>query len=88
MLVIVPTLHSFIIYFLVKFGCTPQNYFVFWQVLILIANAGYALGHFLSSIGKTTNMAISLAAPIVAIQILFSGFFIKKAYAYSSIIII
>jgi hypothetical protein len=76
---IIPSLHTLVIYFLVRFGCTSANFLMFWIVLVLISNSAYALGHVMSALGKSINMAISLAAPILSLQILFSGFFIKKA---------
>ena len=79
MLFILPTLHSLIIYYMVGFGCDARNFFVFLFSEILIANCAFSLGHVLSILAGDASMAVSLTAPIIAVQMLFSGFFLTRA---------
>ena len=62
-----------------KFGCGDKNYLFFIFVVILVAQSSYSLGHVLSIFGSNVSQSISLAAPTIAFQMLFSGFFLKKA---------
>ena len=78
-LIILPTIHAVIIYYMIGFGCDLANFAFFLIILVLISNAGYSIGHILSAVSSDVNMAVSLTAPVVAVQMLFSGFYIKKA---------
>nr|QUF59472.1 ATP-binding cassette transporter Abcg-like8 [Brachionus angularis] len=73
-----PAIHATIIYYMIGFGCDGRNFAVFLFGEILVSNAAYGLGHILSIVSSDPNMAVSLTAPAIAIQMLFSGFFLKK----------
>ena len=77
--IILPTLHALIVYFMVGYGCNTENFLVFLFALVLVANAAYSLGHLLSIIASDPTMTVSLAAPAIVTQMLFSGFFLNKA---------
>lgn len=62
-----------------RFGCGDKNFYMFVFVLVLVGQSSYSLGHILSILGNNVTQAISLAAPTIAFQMLFSGFFLKKA---------
>ena len=64
---------------MVGFGCTGENFAIFLFASILVANAAFSLGHILSIVSSDPSMAVSLTAPVIATQMLFSGFFLKKA---------
>lgn len=42
--IILPSIHATIAYFMVKFGCTGENYGYFLLILILVANCSFSLG--------------------------------------------
>ena len=65
---------------MIGYGNGGLNFVVFLMTEILVANGAYALGHILSILSSDANMAISLTAPVIAVQMVFSGFFLKKAY--------
>ncbi len=46
---------------------------------ILIYDYSLTQGHIISIVSSSVNVAISLAAAAIAFQMLFSGFFLKKA---------
>jgi hypothetical protein len=64
---------------MVGYGCTGENFTIFLFSIILIANASFSLGHILSITSADASMAVSLSAPVIVTQMLFSGFFLKKA---------
>lgn len=76
---VLPSIHAVIIYFMVGFGCDGKNFAVFLLTEILISNAAYSLGHILSVISADAGVAVSLTSPVIAVQMLFSGFFLKRA---------
>jgi hypothetical protein len=65
---------------MVGFGCDTISFFVFLLTDILVSNAAYSLGHILSVVSSDVNFAVSLTAPTIAIQMLFSGFFLNRTY--------
>jgi hypothetical protein len=64
---------------MVGYGCTGTNFAIFLFALILVGNAAFSLGHILSITASDPSMAVSLSAPVIVTQMLFSGFFLKKA---------
>ncbi|RNA12657.1 hypothetical protein BpHYR1_016987 [Brachionus plicatilis] len=76
---ILPTIHATIIYYMVGFDCDKNSFSVFLLTDILISNAAFSLGHILSVSTSDANFAISLTSPFIAIQMLFSGFFLRRA---------
>nr|APD26558.1 ATP-binding cassette transporter subfamily G-like8 protein [Brachionus koreanus] len=76
---ILPAIHATVIYYMVGFNCDKNSFSVFLLTDILISNAAYSLGHILSVSTSDANLAISLTSPFIAIQMLFSGFFLRRA---------
>jgi hypothetical protein len=76
---LLPTIHAAILYYMIGFGCDGSNFLVFLLITVLVSNAAYSVGHILSILSSDVSLAIGLAAPVIAIQMLFSGFFLKKA---------
>jgi hypothetical protein len=64
---------------MIGFGCDGSNFLVFLLITVLVSNAAYSVGHILSIISSDVSIAVGLTAPVIAIQMLFSGFFLKKA---------
>lgn len=56
-------------------GTLTTLYFKYIKQPLII----YHKGHILSIISSDANMAVSLAAPTIAIEMLFSGFFLNRA---------
>jgi len=78
-LIILPAVNATVIYFMAQFGCGTRNFLLFLFVVVMVAQSSYSLGHILSVVSKSVSVAISLSALALALQMLFSGFFLKKA---------
>nr|QNH67907.1 ATP-binding cassette transporter subfamily G-like protein 8 [Brachionus rotundiformis] len=76
---ILPSIHATIIYYMAGFNCDKNSFSVFLLTDILISNAAFSLGHILSVSTSDANLAISLTSPFIAVQMLFSGFFLRRA---------
>lgn len=63
---------------MVVYGSSWEHFFQFTFSIILTAVASFSLGHVFSVIANDINTAISLATPVLATQLLFSGFFMDK----------
>ncbi|CAF0771945.1 unnamed protein product, partial [Brachionus calyciflorus] len=74
--IILPAIHAVILYYMFGFDCDKNSFAVFLFTDILISNAAFSLGHVLSVLSPDANLAVSLVAPTIAIQMLFSGFFL------------
>jgi hypothetical protein len=64
---------------MVKLGSTLENLLNFLLTLILVVNSSFSLGHLLSVIAYDINLAVCLAAPISALQMLFCEMFLNKS---------
>ncbi|CAF1108091.1 unnamed protein product, partial [Brachionus calyciflorus] len=92
--IILPSIHAIILYYMFGFDCEKNSFFVFILADILISNAAFSLGHVLSVLSPDANLAMSLVAPTIAVQMLFSSFFLSitprtpellKTIRYSSV---
>ena len=70
-------LQGTIIYFMVGFGCTIRNFLMFICAIICIADSAFSFGHLVSIIAGDPILAISLGAPLIVIQIMFSDYLFK-----------
>ena len=66
------------LYYCIVFGCTAHNFFMFLFIIIMTAIGFFSLGHVFSVLSKDVTMAISLATPVLCMQLLFSGFFLNE----------
>nr|UOU03359.1 ATP-binding cassette subfamily G-like 8 [Brachionus rubens] len=77
--IILPAAHATIVYYMVGLDCDQNSFAIFLLIEILICNVSFSLGHLVSIASSEATLVLSLTAPIITIQLLFSGYFLNRA---------
>nr|UOU03361.1 ATP-binding cassette subfamily G-like 11-1 [Brachionus rubens] len=77
--VLMPATFTLIFYLMVGINSDVSSVVSFTFFIILVAQCGVSLGHFLSAVSKSVSVASGLAGPILGPLMIFSGFLLNNS---------